>query len=279
MHYVHERTGMDHFCLAGGIALNCSLNRVLSKLPFIKGLFVQPAASDRGLALGCALQAAFEHGEPVFGLPHAFLGPRYEDGTIRQAIELAGLEYEEVENAPLHAAKLLAAGAIVGWWQGRSEFGPRALGNRSILADPRPFEMKERINSRIKFREEFRPFAPAALEESSSAMFDMSRPSPFMTVAYDVRDEWKSRLGAVTHINGTARVQTVGRETNEPFHTLIKEFSSLTSTPAVLNTSFNVRGQPIVETPLDALSTFNSCGMDAVFIGRYFLKKPRCPQM
>lgn len=277
--HLHNRTGLDSLCLAGGVGLNCSANRVLRETPFIRQLFVQPASSDRGLGLGCALQGAHENGVKVQQkLEHVSMGPTYSVDQLRQALELSGVAYAELSDPAREAAGMLAEGSIIGWFQGRSEFGPRALGNRSILADPRDARMKDEVNARIKFREEFRPFAPSVLEEHGSELFEMEEASPFMTVAYGVRPAWRERLGAVTHVNGTARVQTVGRAALPLYHQLISEFHRLTGVPVVLNTSFNVQGQPIVETPLDALSTFMGSGLDALFIGPFMIVKPHRPR-
>jgi carbamoyltransferase len=238
---------------------------------------VQPAASDRGLALGSALQAAFDANEAVRPLAHVFLGPEYSDTEIRRTLDLAGLSYRAVDDPAAEAAGMLAAGEIIGWFQGRSELGPRALGNRSILADPRPAGMKDAVNARVKFREEFRPFAPAVLEERAGELFELTGPSPYMTVAYRVRPAWRPRIPAVVHVNGTARVQTVDRGRAPLFYRLIERFAKKTGVPAILNTSFNLRGQPIVETPRDALATFAACGLSAVFLGRFLVVKPRQP--
>lgn len=274
---LHVQTGLHDLCMAGGVALNCSANATLARCAEVDRLFVQPAASDRGLALGCALQVAFEEHEPVRPLPDVFLGPTYSDEEIRSALDLGGWDYREVSDPAAEAAQMLAAGEIVGWFQGRSELGPRALGNRSILADPRPAGMKDAVNARIKFREEFRPLAPAVLEERAAELFEVGSPSPFMTVAYRVRPEWAGRIPSVVHVNGTARVQTVDRGRAPLFHRLIEAFAARTGVPAVLNTSFNLRGQPIVETPRDALATFAACGLSGVFLGRFLVLKPRRP--
>ena len=276
--YLHNLTGLSNLCLAGGVALNCSANRVLAKLPFVKKLFVQPAASDRGLALGSALQAAKEAGESLKPINHVFFGPSQKEDSVIAALNLTGLVAEEVSNPAEVGAQLLAEGKILGWFQGRSEFGPRALGHRSILAHPGLAHMKDEINARVKYREEFRPFAPSVLEERASEVFDMSYPSPFMTVAFNVRDEWSKRLPATTHVNNTGRVQTVSRKDDEEYHSLITAFEKLTDIPVVLNTSFNIKGQPIVETPLDALSTFAGTGLDALIIGSHVVRKGRSPR-
>lgn len=272
--YLHRKTGLRNVCLAGGVALNCSANNEIQRLDCVDRLFVQPAASDRGLPLGCALFMAAEAGEPVFGLDHVYYGPAIPDADIENTLRLTGFTYEKVSDPAAVAAELLAKGQIIGWYQGRAEFGPRALGNRSILADPSRAKMKEEINARVKFREEFRPFAPAVIEERAFDIFKINEPSPFMTVACDVHDAWKTKLPATTHVNGTARVQTVHKDANPRFHRLIALFGEKTGVPVVLNTSFNVRGQPIVESPLDALGTFAATGMDSLIMGDYVVRKP-----
>jgi len=278
---LHRRTGLDSLCLAGGCALNCSANLTLAQLPFIRHQFVQPAASDRGISLGAALLVAWELGERVArGLEHVYLGPMYDDDAILKTLRLTGVDFDEPADPIALAADLLAEGRIVGWFQGRSEFGPRALGNRSILANPGVPDMKDRINARVKFREEFRPFAPSVLAERADDLFDCpieDGASPFMTMGQPVRADWRPRLPAVTHVNGTGRVQAVSRATNPRYHALIEAFDRRTGIPAVLNTSFNVRGEPIVETPLNALATFTASGLDALFIGPFMIRKPRQP--
>lgn len=270
---LHKTTGLRRLCLAGGVSLNCTMNNVLRQMSCIDDLFVQPAASDRGLPLGSALHAAASSGEPVNGLDHAFLGPKRGDDEIENALMLTGQKFKKIADPPVYAAEKIADGKIIGWYQGRSEFGPRALGNRSILANPTLPNMKDEINRRIKFREEFRPFAPAVIEERAFEIFDISSPSPFMTIACMVHDGWRERLPATTHINGSARVQTVHATSNPLFHQLIEHFGQLSGVPVVLNTSFNVRGQPIVETPIDAIGTFAATGLDELIIGDYAVVK------
>lgn len=273
--HLNRQTGYDSLCLAGGVALNCSANLHVSRLPFIKKLFVQPAASDRGLALGCALWGAAYHGG-ISSVGDIFrCGPEYSNKAIETALDFAGYDYQLIDDPGVQAARLLAENKIVGWFQGRSEYGPRALGHRSILGNPGTAEIKERINSRIKFREEFRPFAPSVTEESADDYFDMTHlgTSPHMTVAVNVRPGRAEEIPGVTHVNNTARVQTVSKQDDEAYHRLIHELGRLTGTPVVLNTSFNVRGQPIVETPLDALGTFASCGLDVLFLGNHMVAK------
>jgi carbamoyltransferase len=272
--HLHKQTGMNRLCLAGGVALNSVANMRIKDLPFIKDLFVQPAASDRGLSLGCALQCAFEEGEPVgSSLKHAYFGPTYTEERMKKDLDIAGVSYQAVADPAKEAATLLTQGKIVAWFQGRSEFGPRALGHRSILADPRLPDIKEQVNARVKFREAFRPFAPAVLEEMAPDIYEMDGPSPFMTVTVRVREPWVSRLPGVTHVDGTARVQTLNALHNDVFYELVAHFHELTGVPVVLNTSFNIKGQPIVESPADALSTFFGSGIDVLFIGPFRINK------
>jgi carbamoyltransferase len=271
--HLYKLTGQNSLCLAGGVALNCSLNRILAKLPYIENFFVQPSASDRGLALGCALYAAAQHGDKIEPIKHVFYGPTYDYASIEDAISLSGFTAKKLNDPAATAAELLAEGKIIAWCQGRSEYGPRALGHRSILADPGIPDMKDQINMRVKFREEFRPFAPSVLEEEYQTLYDLAAPSPYMTIACDVKDSWGQKVPATTHINNTARVQTVNKETDPLYHSLIDNFFKRTGRPVVLNTSFNIRGQPIVETPLEAISTYAGTGIDAVIIGPYLLSK------
>ena len=278
VNYLHGMTGERNLCLAGGVALNCSANNVLRQMECVDRMFVQPAASDRGLALGCGLQAAWEEGETIAPITHVFYGPTRTDAEIERALGVTGFTAERVDDPSAAAASLLAEGKIVGWFQGRSEFGPRALGHRSILANPCVADMKDQINARVKYREEFRPFAPSVLEEKCRDVFVMDEPSPFMTVAFDVQDGWGEKLPATTHVNNTARVQSVSADTDPMYHRLITELEKHSGAPVVLNTSFNIKGQPIVETPLDALSTFAGTGMDAVIMGHYMVRKPGAPR-
>jgi carbamoyltransferase len=266
-------TNEEHVCFAGGVALNCTLNGRIYKQNYIKKIFIQPAASDRGLALGGALYFLSQKKIKIKKLENVFFGPIYSKKKILNALKISGLKFKKIKNPSLLAAKLLARGKILGWYQGRSEFGPRALGNRSILANPSLKWMKDKINKKIKFREEFRPFAPSVLIDQSKELFNIKDPSPFMTATFDVKNEWSKRIPATTHINNTARVQTVSSNENKKFYKLIKNFYKITGIPCVLNTSFNIRGQPIVETPFDALATFAANGIDCLIINDYFLIK------
>jgi len=267
-----RRAGTSSLCLAGGGALNCATNRHIASLPTVEHLFVQPAASDRGLSLGCALLGAAELGDQPQPMRTAQLGRAYDEDSIAAAAAIGGLVVTEVEDPAGEVAEMLADGLIVGWFQGRSEFGPRALGSRSILADPRDEAMRDEINARVKFREEFRPFAPAVGLWRAPELLEVDGPSPYMTVACRVRDDWVERLGAVTHVDGTARLQTVA-DPEAGLGAVVHAFERRTGVPAVLNTSFNVRGQPIVETPLDAVATFAATGLDAICMGPFLARK------
>jgi carbamoyltransferase len=266
-------TGLNELCLAGGVALNCTVNGVLAARPDIYQLWVQPAASDRGLALGCALHGAVAlGGAPRPVLTTAALGGAYLASEMAAVAQMSGIPTRRLSDPPKSTAHQLERGQVVGWYEGRSEFGPRSLGYRSILADPRSGAMRARVNDRIKFRESFRPFAPAILEERAGELFGMTAPSPFMTINYPVAPDWRSSLEAVVHVDGTSRVQTVA---DGPFRAVIEEFEAMTGVPAVLNTSFNVRGEPIVESPRDAVATFAGSGLDALVMGDLLLEKPR----
>jgi carbamoyltransferase len=253
--------------------------RILREGPY-RDIFVQPAAGDAGGALGVA--AYIQNG--VLGQPRcfvmrdAFLGPSYDTEEIRAFLKVRGAVYEEMDREALleSTARAIADQEVVGWFQGRMEYGPRALGARSILADPRNPENRDRVNLKIKFRESFRPFAPAVLAERAAEYFELDRESPFMLLVAQARDG-ATRLPATTHVDGSARLQTVDRETNGLFHELLSAFDRLTGTPVLINTSFNVRGEPIVCTPADALACFNATGMDRLVIDRFVLRKQAQP--
>lgn len=270
-------TGIHNVVLSGGCALNCKANMEIEALDDVHTLFVQPAASDRGLSLGAALalfnQLSDGSNYKPLAISDVFWGPQYSDEEIEKLLIACGISYSRVENISHSAANDLHNGKIVAWFQGRSEFGPRALGHRSILADPTRSDAKSLLNSKVKYREEFRPFAPAVCEESASEYFCMDQPSPFMTKAVKVREAMKEILKATTHVDGTARVQTVNKKTDPAFHSLIKCLGVLNGTEVVLNTSFNVMGEPIVETPRNALATFYSSGIDSLYIGNYKVEK------
>ncbi|HRI86914.1 MAG TPA: carbamoyltransferase [Candidatus Hydrogenedentes bacterium] len=273
--HLHSTTRQKKLCLAGGVALNCSMNgRLLREGPFDE-IFVQPAAGDDGIAIGAGFQKHHEltGAKRSFELKHAQWGPEFSNDAIRQFLDLAKLPYESPSNTIERTADLLAAGKIVGWYQGRMEFGPRALGSRSILADPTRADMKDLINKFVKHREEFRPFAPSCLAERASEYFEGCASSPFMLFVYPVNQAKRASVPAITHVDGTARVQTVTRDSNPKFYALIEAFEKRRGVPMVLNTSFNIMGEPIVNTPSDAVRCFYGTGMDALVIGDYVLTK------
>lgn len=285
-HHAHGVTGSRNVCLAGGVALNCVTNRrILDETGFEHGFF-QPACSDAGIPLGCALWGAHVHlGRPRFWtMRSAFLGREYGAEAIDRAIArtletsartqpLSVRRFESSHEVADAAARLMSKGRIVAWFQGAAELGPRALGNRSIVCDPRRPNMKDVLNERVKHREYFRPFAPAVLAERCGEYFELSRESPHMLLIAPVRSEKRREIPAVVHVDGTARVQTVSREDNPRFRELIERFEHWASVPVILNTSLNVAGEPIVETPEDALACFLGTAIDALAIGDVLLEK------
>jgi len=276
-----ERTGLKAVCLAGGVAFNCVANgKIFEATPF-EHVYVHPAAGDGGLAVGAAFYVWHQKlgRARSFVMDHAYWGPGYSREEIRRAIDSSSLAQDgysvaelKVEELPRRAAAIIADGKILGWFQGRAEWGPRALGNRSIVADPRRPEMKEILNRRIKHREIFRPFAPSILEENTAEYFEKSHPSPFMTLTYSVRPEKRNKIPAPTHIDGTGRLQTVTREANPRYHALISAFRELTGVPVVLNTSFN-DNEPIVCCPEEAVDCFLRTQMDALVLGDFFIAR------
>ncbi|MFN8309856.1 MAG: carbamoyltransferase [Chitinophagales bacterium] len=299
-------TGSRNLCMAGGVALNCVANGRLLMEKIFENIFVQPAAGDAGGAIGAAQAAhfiAFQKERPTTNadaMKGSFLGPEFsEEETLRQ-LQLFQAVSEKVSDADLleRTASCLASGKIVGWFQGRMEFGPRALGNRSILADPRSAAMQQKVNLQIKQREGFRPFAPAVVEEEASLYFNIKEPSPYMLFTASVANHLqfelpenyallplmerlktpRSSLQAVTHVDFSARIQTVSKSTQPRFHALLKAFQNLTQIPVLLNTSFNVRGEPPVCTPRDAYTCFMRTGMDVLVIGNLIFEKEQQPQ-
>ena len=273
--WLHRQTGEKRLCLAGGVALNCAMNGRLRRETDFEDFYVQPAAGDDGIAIGAAFQLhhAYSRAHREFVMSHAHWGPSYENEAIKRFLDLAKLPYEECNYIEGRVAHLLAEGKIVGWFQGAMEFGPRALGSRSILADPTRADMKDLLNRYVKHREDFRPFAPSVLAEHAPEYFDGCTDSPFMLFVYPVREEKRSQVPAITHVDGTARVQTVTKEANPRYYKLIRAFEKIRHVPMVLNTSFNVMGEPIVNTPEDAVRCFYSTGMDALALGDYLVLK------
>ncbi len=303
--HAHELTGEKRLVLAGGVALNCVGNgKLLREGPF-EDLWIQPAAGDAGGAVGAAL---FAHHQLLGGERHvdgrrdsqraSLLGPSFDEGELQQLLAREGVDaerFDDLESLAERVAELLTQQQAIGWFQGRMEFGPRALGARSIIADPRSPEMQSRLNRKVKFRESFRPFAPAVLREHLADFYELDRDSPYMLLVCDVHarqrrpvdessvaglDKLKlvrSTLPAVTHVDHSARVQTVSREDNPAFHAVIERFHRRTGVPVIVNTSFNVRGEPIVCTPEDAYRCFRRTNLDALVLGPYLIQKPTAP--
>jgi carbamoyltransferase len=275
--WCRRETGEPDLCMAGGVALNSVANGRLREREIFSNIWVQPAASDAGCALGIPFYIWHQVlGHPRrFVMEHGYWGPAYADADIQRAIAAAGLDARRADNVERETAQLLADGHVVGWFQGRMEWGPRALGNRSILADPRRAGMKDAINAKIKFREPYRPFAPSVIEEQASDYFHLSGESPFMTFVCRVREEKQEAIPAVTHVDRTARVQTVSRRHNPRYWTLLHEFQALSGVPILLNTSFNVKGEPIVCTPEDAVRCFLATDLDYVVLGDTICRRLR----
>jgi len=282
---LHRATGARKLCMAGGVALNSVANgRVLRETPF-EEIFVQPSAGDGGGAIGAALYGYHTVlGHPRrFVLGHSYLGEAHAPGDVATFLRQNGLRHQAFDSEDALLDRVvggLVDGKVVGWAQGRFEWGPRALGNRSILADPRREEMKEIVNTKIKFREPFRPFAPSVLVEEAEKYFELPDaarhyPARFMLYVVNVRDDKKATIPAVTHIDGTGRIQTVFEETSPLYHGLIQRFGRATGVPVLLNTSFNLRGEPIVNTPAEAFSTFQRSEMDMLVLDRFVLEKAK----
>ena len=302
---VHQELQTDYLCLAGGVALNCVANgRILREGPF-KDIWIQPAAGDAGGALGAALIAWHEyHDKPrrVNGgdaMQGSYLGPRFEDSVIKAQLDASGAVYERLDDAALseRLSEILADEKVVGWFQGRMEFGPRSLGGRSIIGDPRSSKMQSVMNLKIKYRESFRPFAPAVLAEDVSEYFELDRPSPYMLIVAPVKESLRtpmtaeqqqlfgieklnvprSEIPAITHVDYSARVQTVHKDTNPRFHAVLEQFKARTGCSVLVNTSFNVRGEPIVCTPEDAYRCFMRTEMDYLVVENFLMAKTDQP--
>lgn len=302
---IRQETEVERLCLAGGVALNCVVNGELLRSGVFTDIWIQPAAGDAGGALGAALVAwyhKYDGPRPLTGsdcMYGSYLGPDYPADEIRRQLEAAGARYEELDELTLvdRVADLLAAQQVVGWHQGRMEFGPRALGARSILGDPRSPKMQSVMNLKIKYRESFRPFAPSVLAERVGDYFELDRPSPYMLLVAPVTEQLciamtpeqerlfgidrltvpRSRLPAITHVDYSARIQTVHRETNPRYHALLTRFNDKTGCAVLVNTSFNVRGEPVVCTPADAYRCFMRTGMDYLAVGNFLLAKTSQP--
>jgi carbamoyltransferase len=271
--WVHGATGETALTMAGGVALNCVANgRLAAEGPFDE-VWVQPAAGDSGTALGAALHAATRLGEPVRPMTTAALGRGWSEAEIEAVLRTAEQPYERPHDLAGTVADALANGAVVGWFEGRSEFGPRALGHRSLLVDPRQASNLARMNA-IKGREEFRPVAPMVLADRAPQIFDGKFPSPYMLFVHRVRPEWADRIPAAVHVDGTARVQTVDPADEPLVADLLAAFEQRTGVPVLVNTSFNTAGRPMVDSPRDALEVFGSAPVDALAIGPFLVRRP-----
>jgi len=276
-HLVREaiaETGSRKLCLAGGVALNCKNNGEILASGLVDELFVQPVANDAGVALGAALELNARLGHASkFRMEHTYYGPEYSDEVIESALREADLDFEYSDEIEAETAAEIAAGRIIGWFQGRMEAGPRALGNRSILGNPRIEGMDDKINEEIKFREAWRPFCPSMLDEAKNDYLVDATESPFMILTFEIEPERRDEGPAGVHVDGTARPQTVRKDVNPRYWKLIDRFRSETGTPVVMNTSFNIKGDTIVNTPSDAVRTFQETGMDVLSIGDFIVRK------
>lgn len=276
-----RQTGMRRIALAGGVALNCTANGKLVRSQLFDEVFIQPVAGDDGTALGAALyRASLKEALPQTRMPVPLLGPGYGEAAIEAALSRfdGRIEWKKLDSREVTcgiAAKLIADGRVIAWFRGRMEYGPRALGNRSILADPRHPEMRDRINAMVKKREAFRPFAPACATEEAHRWFEVppNTDLPYMITIVDVRPEFRASLPAITHVNGSARLQTVSAQDNPDFHALLRAVGEATGWQMVLNTSFNVKGQPIVNTPEEAIETFLGTGIEYLFLEDYYVSR------
>ncbi|MBU8822031.1 carbamoyltransferase family protein [Mycolicibacterium goodii] len=270
--WLRTRTDRENLCLAGGVALNCVANSKLHNRGGFRSVWVQPAAGDSGTALGAALSLAAEAGEPITPMPTAALGRGFSDDEIEAALSEAAVPFERPDDLAAAVGDALADDRIVGWFQGRSEFGPRALGRRSLLADPRRADNLDRLNA-VKGREQFRPVAPMVLAERAGEIFSGGPlPSPYMLFVHDVAPDWRERIPAVTHVDNTARIQTVDRD-DALLHATISRFAERTGVPVIVNTSFNTAGRPMVDSPRDALECFGSAPIDVLAIGPFLVRR------
>ena len=274
---LYEKYKIPNISVSGGCFMNSVFNgKILKNTPF-KSCYISSCPDDSGNSIGAALYLNHQIlGEKNrFELKHNYLGPEFSNAEIESTLNKFGISFERIDDIEAYTAQRLVEGNLIGWFQGRMEFGQRALGNRSILADPRRADFKDKVNHAIKYREGFRPFAPAILEECVEEYFDIEPGDsvPFMEKVYHIREEQRGKLGAVCHADGTGRLQTVSKLTNPRFHALIKHFRRATDVPVLLNTSFNLNGEPVVCTPEDAIRTFNSCGLDLLVLGNFVVRK------
>jgi len=271
--WLHARTGDSDLVMAGGVALNCVANSVLWEQGPFDRVWVQPAAGDSGTALGAALYVARELGDQIRPMATAALGRGFADDELEGWLQTADLEYERPDDIAEAVAEVLAADGVVAWFQGRSEFGPRALGHRSLLADPRSLSNTEKLND-IKGREQFRPVAPMVLAERAADIFEGPLPSPYMLFTHRLREGWAERIPAVVHVDGTARIQTVHADSEPVVARMLAAFEALTGVPVVVNTSLNTAGRPMVDDPRDALECFGSAPVDALALGPFLVRRP-----
>jgi carbamoyltransferase len=274
---ITKLTGSRKLCLAGGVALNCKANGELIRSGLIDEIYVQPAAGDDGVCIGAAYGVYQRLGQkiPSHTVGHTYLGTEHSNESIENVLRAFKLSHRRVENPARVAAQLISQNHLIGWFQGRMEFGPRALGNRSILSDPRDVRNRDRVNEAVKFRETWRPFAPSVLEERGHVYFQDFRPSPYMILSFWATQEAKARIPAVVHVDGSCRVQSVTRDSNPLYYELLAEFEKLTGVAAVMNTSFNLKGDAIVESPSDAIQTFFTSGLDDLVIGSFLVTKSK----
>lgn len=273
--YLKKKTNMKYLCLGGGVALNSVANGKLLQKEYFEDIFIPPPTGDDGLSIGAPLYYNYCVLENIQRYPFVspFLGPEYSDDEILKTIKRFNLKYYKSSNIFKETAELLSGNKIIGWFQGRMEIGPRALGNRSILANPGFHNVKELLNSRVKFREPFRPFAPSILAEDVKDWFEYDHPAPFMLFVFKIKAEKRKLLPGVTHFDGTGRLQTVDKQFNERYYNLINEFKKITGIPMILNTSFNIMGNPIIESPNDAIKCFLGNGIDYLVLGDFIIKK------
>jgi carbamoyltransferase len=272
--WLYDETGAENLCMAGGVALNCVLNAVIrDKGPF-KNIWVQPAAGDAGTALGAAMwiDRKFSKAAAMQKMQHAYWGPAYSDADVETLLQWMKVPYRKLNNIAAETASILAQNKVIGWFQGRMEFGPRALGSRSILASPVDADMQQKLNE-IKDREDFRPVAPVVMEDKAGEWFENATVSPFMLFVYNVNSDKADKIPAVRHVDGTARIQTVNRDQHQLYYDLLHEFNKLTGVPVLINTSFNTRGEPIVCSPKDAIACFWTSPFDALVINSFLLEK------
>jgi carbamoyltransferase len=273
--WLQQETGEENLCFAGGVALNCVLNGRIRDQGLFKNIWVQPASGDDGTALGAALWIDAQirnNGEKSFVMDHAYWGPEYSDAEIEKFIKWAKVPYKKLENIAEETAEILAQDKIIGWYQGRMEYGPRALGSRSILASPISPKMQARLNE-VKDREDFRPVAPVVLEEEAGNWFKNAVYSPYMLFVYEVQEDKADLIPAVRHVDGTARIQTINRDQHPAYYDLLKAFQQKTGVPVLVNTSFNTLGKPIVSSPRDAIECFWTSPFDALIIGSFLIEK------